>query len=39
MGEIYHEGFGKSGVDEVENSDGYGKGWGDIQRHDWQQLA
>ena len=30
MVESQHEGFGKSGADEVKNSDGDGKGWGDI---------
>ena len=29
MGENQQKGFGKSGADEVENSNGDSKGWGD----------
>ena len=39
MREIQHEGFGKTGVDEVENSDGDGEGQGGIQMYERQQLT
>ena len=37
--ESQHEGFEKSGADEVENGDGDDKGWSDMYRHERQPMT